>query len=286
MPSLEEKSIIALARQGNAEAIALMLNYYFNNYQIHTTVSWMGDDLSILLQGPQAPNRAKVVAPIQYVLKKLNLANLNQICIYGQQRGQAQFVWQETIPYRAGTSLAIAPPALNTWLNQGLETPVGSPVSNVSQVAESEQRLLRFDLGNQQVALIPLNQIQEVVQVTPLDILPVPQMPGCVIGVCNHRGRVLWLVDCNQQLGLPSALLEQRPDALTVVVVQQETSRLGLVISRVIGIETYSEDQILPPDGERFSPRLQPFLGGCLAHSTSPILSVAALVQDRQLQVH
>ncbi|MEB3357053.1 MAG: chemotaxis protein CheW [Synechococcales bacterium] len=287
MQSLEEKSIIALARQGDAGAIALMLNYYFSAHQINTTVSWLGDNLSILLQGQQVPNQAQVLSPIQYVLKKLSLPNLAQARVYGQQQGQNQPAWQDTITYQSNyqsnyqsdRSKSVDPSAFRAWLNQGAVTPPPSLSIPLSPSSTDFQRFLRFNLVNRQTALIPLQQIREVIQIAPPDILPIPQMPDCVIGVCNHQGSVLWLIDCNLQMGLPSVLIEGSAPTLTVVVMQQESRSLGLVVPCVMGIETYGKAQILPPDKERFSPSLRPFLGGCLANSTSPILSVAALMK-------
>lgn len=285
MPSLNEKSIIALAKQGDAGAIAIVLNYYFSARQIEATVSWQEDDLTVVLKGPQVPDRAKAIAPIQHIFKKLNLADLAQVRVYGQQATEDQFAWREDIVYRSKPTPAASPPPLSDWLNQGLATPASAPAEPPSAPVQTH-RLLRFGLVNQQTALLDLSQIQEVIQISPSDILPVPQMADCIIGVCSHRDTILWLVDCNQQLGLPSVLMDAVAARLTIVVVQQGDRRLGLVIPETIGIETYDDNQILPPKADRFSANLLPFVQGSLANSTSPILKGAALVQDSRLQVH
>jgi positive phototaxis protein PixI len=66
---------------------------------------------------------------------------------------------------------------------------------------ETQERLLRFPLGAQESVLLPLEQITEILRVELSEVLPIPEMPGCVMGICNWRGEMLWLVDLHHFVG-------------------------------------------------------------------------------------
>jgi positive phototaxis protein PixI len=54
---------------------------------------------------------------------------------------------------------------------------------------ETRQRLLRFPLGLEDSALLPLEQIAEIIRVNVAEILPVPEMPSCVLGIATGGER-------------------------------------------------------------------------------------------------
>ncbi|NER80144.1 MAG: chemotaxis protein CheW, partial [Leptolyngbya sp. SIO1D8] len=86
---------------------------------------------------------------------------------------------------------------------------------------DTRQRLLRFPLSPQDSGLLPLEDIAEVLQVPLADILPVPGIPDKALGICNWRGKMLWLVDTHALLGYPP-LLDQVSglSPLIVLVIQ------------------------------------------------------------------
>src|SRR4028119_1239001 len=85
---------------------------------------------------------------------------------------------------------------------------------------ETRQRLLRFPLGLQDSALLPLEQIAEILRVNVAEILPVPEMPSCVLGIGNWRGTMLWLIGLNHLLGYPPLSQQERvlPTPMAMVV--------------------------------------------------------------------
>ena len=152
---------------------------------------------------------------------------------------------------------------------------------------ETQRRLLRFPLSYQDSALLPLEQIGEVLRVNVTDILPVPEMPGCVLGICNWRGDMLWLVDLSQLLGYLS--LDQQgqvADVLVVLVVQVNEQSIGLVVSQVNDIEYHNLQHLQPAVPGVFPPKLLPFILGSLPEDQGIVLNINAISHYPLWQMH
>lgn len=110
---------------------------------------------------------------------------------------------------------------------------------------ESRQRFLRFVLDQKNDTLLPLNRVLEVMQLALEDIFPVPDMPGCVLGVCSWQGETLWLVDLNHMVGYqPLYQQSQSPILPFVIVVQFGDRSLGLVVERIEDVDLFDEATI------------------------------------------
>jgi chemotaxis signal transduction protein len=146
---------------------------------------------------------------------------------------------------------------------------------------------LRFYLTEQETALLPLSPVKQVVKVPVLEILPVPHMPNCVLGIYNWRGEMLWLVDLAQQLGFPSPFINLRTsEVVSTIMIQVDRIVLGLVVPQIVDIETHPLKQLQPPTAGLFSTKLLTCMQGYFVPSSSPVLSAQALIQDPLLQVH
>ena len=148
------------------------------------------------------------------------------------------------------------------------------------QPTDTRQRLLRFPLGAQDSALLPLEQITEILRIDLSDILPVPEMPGCVLGICNWRGDMLWLIDLNDLVS-STPLFELAPGvvALMVVVVQINGQSVGLGLQRVHDVELHNLEQLQPVAPGLFSPQLQPFVLGTLPGVNGAVLNLTTIAQ-------
>lgn len=152
---------------------------------------------------------------------------------------------------------------------------------------ETRQRLLRFPLDRQDSALLPLEQITEVLRVNVAEILPVPEMPICVLGICNWRGEMLWIVDLNLFLGCPS--LRQQEQVLVtpaVMVVQVNDQAVGLMVSQVNDIELHELEQLQLAAPGLFPPKLLPFVLGALPGGKGTVLDIKAIAQCPLWQLH
>ena len=182
---------------------------------------------------------------------------------------------------------------LKNWLNQGNDTGQNHS-ANAAVPTVEEQRLLRFSLQGNESALLPLDSIQEVLQVPKRGLLRVPGMPRSILGVSNCRGSILWMVDLALLLGLETAptasaaqpwqALNRAQQSLNTITIQAAGESLGLVVPKVMDIETHANNQIQPPSADLFSSQLLPFLAGYLTRSCSPVFSASALIEHLQLQ--
>jgi len=150
--------------------------------------------------------------------------------------------------------------------------PLNSPDETTKGVG---QQFLRFHLEPATTALLPVNQLTEVLTIAIGQIIPIPHLPACVMGVHNWRGEILWMVDLGHLIGL-TPLHQQVLSGSTytaVVIHPSATTRqtssqihagkmLGLVVHRVEDMEWCNPDLIQSPPASAISPALAPFLRG------------------------
>lgn len=297
--TLPQASLSSRARQGEPSAIAEILRKSLRPKGIGVQVSGHHGYLEIELEAAAVPEKPSTVALLRRGFERLQADNLYSITVYGRKSGSPTPAWSQTIPLKAIAVPVAAPatsatsataPLIEAWLNQGL-APV-SPHTPAPEALEEIQtvRLLRFQLGSQETALLSLADIKQVLTLAVGEILPVPQMPDCVWGVCNVRGEILWMVNLAAQLGLESGTDNggnaATPTAVNAIVIQIEEQTLGLVVPAIFDIEVHNQTHIQSPAQGLLSHQLLPFVSGCLHDSRGIVLNASALLQDPQLQVH
>ncbi|MGG6268723.1 chemotaxis protein CheW [Leptolyngbya sp. AN03gr2] len=142
---------------------------------------------------------------------------------------------------------------------------------------ETRDRLIRFPLGDQPSVLLPLKQLTQILNVERHDVLSIPEMPDCVIGICTWHTEMLWLVDLNHFIGA-SPLLQPSLTRLTILVIQHDRQALGLAVSQVNEIELQDLQRLLPPPIGLFSPGLLPLIQGVLPGSSDAVLNLTSLI--------
>lgn len=154
----------------------------------------------------------------------------------------------------------------------------------------SEQKFLSFNLGAKDTAVISLQHITEVLQVSLTEICGVPQMPSCVLGIYNWRGEMLWLVDLQNMLGYTP--LSQGVNLLSkmmALVVQNEGKSLGLLVRQLIDIELLDTKQIKFPNAELFSREMSDLLQGYFINKEEEMIiavDATAIIQAPILEIH
>lgn len=149
---------------------------------------------------------------------------------------------------------------------------------------ETKEKFLSLNLGAKDTAVISLETITEVFQVSLADICSVPQMPNCVLGIYNWRGEMLWLVDLEEMLGY--APLLQGTNSLShlmAVVLEREGKYLGLLVRSLMDIEWLDINQIKPVSAELFYPSMSPFLKGYFINDGDEMilnLDATAIIQS------
>ena len=155
---------------------------------------------------------------------------------------------------------------------------------------ETKQKFLSFSLGVRDTAVIPLEQITEVVQIPLTEICGVPQMPNCVVGIYNWRGEMLWLVDLEEMLGYPPLLQGSNVlSKMMALVVEHEGKYLGILIRQLIDIDWLDTQQMKQPSGEVFYPEMIPFLQGYFINDSEQMifnLDASAMLQTSIWRTH
>lgn len=151
---------------------------------------------------------------------------------------------------------------------------------------DSKAKFLRFSLGCQDSGLLLLAEVSEVLGVTVADILSVPEMPSCVLGIYNWRGKMLWLVDLAHLVDYPPLSWQGRDlVSAMAIVIQMNGQSIGLVVQHVFDIELHDAEQLESAAG-LFPPRLLPFVKGYLPSANSAVLDPEAIARFPMWQVH
>ena len=125
-------------------------------------------------------------------------------------------------------------------------------------------------------------EIARVEDVCPLrELTPVPCTPPIVLGVINHRGRVLPVLDLRRLFDLAGHGIAEGSG---VVAVETEGIRVGLYADVVTGIVQVGVDEISPPPAALGAGR-QALLRGVTADMLA-VLDLDALIRDPRIAVN
>lgn len=163
-----------------------------------------------------------------------------------------------------------------------MDTPILTPQLNQLQ-NPLEDAYLRFQLEQQTDAILPMEYAQEVLIVPQGRITPMPNMPTCVLGLLNRRGRVLWVIDLAQMLNLHHDGTNLRQ--YNVIIIRVGSVILGLVVQAVKGTTRLMSDSIQSPFRQVAS-SLQPYLRGYVLQQDEIllVLDAQAIVQSSIFQ--
>jgi positive phototaxis protein PixI len=160
-----------------------------------------------------------------------------------------------------------------------LSLPTNSPPSS------TEAQYLRFYLEPNTTALLPIQELTEVLTIPIGQIVPIFNMPTWVMGVYNWRGEILWMVDLNHLIGLTpwyQQISSSSVHSAVVLYLRSNNSQsgnikgkmLGLVVNRIEDIEWCNSDLIQSPPSSAVTPDLVPFLRGYWLKSNREMLAV------------
>lgn len=101
-------------------------------------------------------------------------------------------------------------------------------------------KFLTFVVGAESYGL-PIEHVTEIIRVQ--DVTPIPDVPSFIQGIINLRGKVIPIMDMRLRLGMPT----REPDSRTcVVVVQLETTFVGLMVDAVCEVSDIENNHISP----------------------------------------
>lgn len=169
----------------------------------------------------------------------------------------------------------------------------------LAPVPEGSKPFLRLYLS-EMIVLLPVAQVAEVLTVPMSQIVPLPHLPAWVMGVCNRRGEVLWMVDLGHLCGLsPWYQQANRSINHAVAVLQVQTQQpqaktfanslsasgvnpsrhsksqtLGLVVNHVGEIEWCNPEVFQTVPSSTLLPELASLLNGYWWQSEGDMLAV------------
>jgi len=145
-------------------------------------------------------------------------------------------------------------------------------------MAMAGKNLVGFEVGGILYA-VDIRRVREIVR--PLPVLELPQLPVAVIGVCDHRGDVVPVIDLRRRFAVTP---KGRERDVRWVIVTRGTRLIGLVVDRVTEVfgTLESESRELPQLADDEATRV---IRGAYAHAGRLVfvLDVEALtsVADR-----
>ena len=159
---------------------------------------------------------------------------------------------------------------------------------------------MQFQLNYNTRVLLPAENVTEIVIISEREILPVPQMPDCVMGIYSWRSEILWIIDLRNLLGFlktedgetlnpPSQAsligeelrkkyqdrkleLERECLHLTAIALKFEGNFLGCYVKQINDILELDTREINLECKELFNKEIAPFLQGYLIDSQQQIL--------------
>jgi positive phototaxis protein PixI len=130
-------------------------------------------------------------------------------------------------------------------------TAPANAMANAMAAPEGANRFLTVHVARQKMAMLPTHNLIEVLTLPPDFVVAIPDTPDCVMGVCNWRGEVLWLLDGGHLLtDTPSFEEADYQTKFSVIVLQQGMRSLGVVVDRVGNMLWCHENEIQADDAE------------------------------------
>jgi purine-binding chemotaxis protein CheW len=97
---------------------------------------------------------------------------------------------------------------------------------------EAQERILTFSLGRERYGL-PLECVESIEPCSTLT--PLPNMPPFLAGILSVRGQVIPVMSLRLRLGIEPPREQAEADRF-VIITQQESRRLGLMVDAVHGV--------------------------------------------------
>jgi positive phototaxis protein PixI len=138
-----------------------------------------------------------------------------------------------------------------------------SIVSPTPITTQTEQ-FLSFVLPSN-IAIVATQNLTEVLTLNAQQIVPIPDLDRSVMGVCNWRGEVLWLVDLNVILNgepLPIRQGGHYGGHYHIIILHHDSRTIGVVVSEVTQMVWCGATDIQPLPRTKQMGQASPFLKG------------------------
>ncbi|MBF0644847.1 chemotaxis protein CheW [Desulfuromonas acetoxidans] len=142
-----------------------------------------------------------------------------------------------------------------------------------------EGKYLTFHMGDEDYG-IEIRYVTEIIGIQ--RITEVPDMPGFIKGVINLRGKVIPVMDVRARFNLPPREYDERT---CIVVVQLNTTSVGLVVDKVNEVADIPPENIEPPPRSTAGGSSEYIQGmGKMGERVKILLNVGKLLYDNELE--
>jgi positive phototaxis protein PixI len=149
--------------------------------------------------------------------------------------------------------------------------------SSPSPLAE-QQQFLRLNISPETVALLPIKELSEVLNISTEQITPMPYMLPWIMGTYNWQGNILWLIDLGYLIGLQPLGQQVSASSYTAAILQfrfpNSNQAVGVVVNQVGNIERLNINSIQPPSLSPENKELAKLLQGYWLKSEQELLAV------------
>lgn len=111
--------------------------------------------------------------------------------------------------------------------------------------AREGESYLRFYIPSGAEFALRATEIREVMEPSPEQITPIPNVSPLLLGTLNLRGRVIWVADLGQFLD-DTPLNTDRAE-IPVIAVEEQDTILGLAVDQIGGMAWRDAEQLRPP---------------------------------------
>ncbi|NEP77958.1 MAG: CapA family protein [Okeania sp. SIO3C4] len=94
---MSQQEILTLAKQGDPQAIAFLINQALTTIGVKARVSIQKNNLHLLLESSQLPDRQACIRVIHQGMQRLNASSIDFVNIYGRRLGNTIPEWTEVI---------------------------------------------------------------------------------------------------------------------------------------------------------------------------------------------
>ncbi len=134
---------LELAKQGDPDAIAAILNYaLFQHYSASTSVIRLGDYLSVFVETASRIEQEATARLVNQVLSELAIAEILTVEINAQQRGDRGLLWTQTLkaPFNATPAFSSISPLPNPGIDSNLSSERSAALVPMAWIEPKSQR--------------------------------------------------------------------------------------------------------------------------------------------------
>ncbi|SEK43057.1 chemotaxis protein CheW [Ruminococcus albus] len=111
-------------------------------------------------------------------------------------------------------------------------------MADIYELLDNGGQLLTFTVGGEHYGFYILS-VADIIEMPEFTLIPTA--PPYVLGLMNHRGKAVPVMDLRLRMGLPQGEYDDRS---CVIVIEVNTMQCGLVVDRVSDVENVTSDMI------------------------------------------